>query len=248
MAWLSHIFKKEKSGNLRLDWLGTDMHSHLVPGIDDGSPDMVTSIELIKGFVDLGYSKVITTPHILGEVYPNTADGIKEGAASVNDALEKSGIRIDFSAAAEYFIDDRLMELLRTKTPLLTIGGNMVLVEFSMISLPLDAQEILFELQMNNYQPVIAHPERYTYLGRKKNWFEELKVSGCLLQLNLLSLTGHYGRLVQELAEHLVTKDMYDFAGTDLHHYRHLEALRKLGSSSLLNRLKDSGSLKNQLL
>ena len=81
-----------------------------------------------------------------------------------------------------------------------------------------------------------------------KNWFEELKVSGCLLQLNLLSLTGHYGRLVQELAEHLVTKDMYDFAGTDLHHYRHLEALRKLGSSSLLNRLKDSGSLKNQLL
>lgn len=124
----------------------------------------------------------------------------------------------------------------------------MVLVEFSMLTAPLDLQEVLFEMQMQNYQPVLAHPERYTYLSRKKEFFDELKNAGCLFQLNLLSITGHYGNTVQELSEYLLKKSYYDFAGTDLHHQRHLAALQKMGSSALLNRLKDAGSLKNHLL
>jgi tyrosine-protein phosphatase YwqE len=124
----------------------------------------------------------------------------------------------------------------------------MVLVEFSMHTAPLDLQEVLFEMQMQNYQPIIAHPERYTYLGRKKDFFDELKSAGLFFQLNLLSLTGHYGNTVQELAEYLLKKDYYDFAGTDLHHYRHLAALQKLGASPLLKRLENSGTVKNHLL
>ena len=124
----------------------------------------------------------------------------------------------------------------------------MVLVEFSMLTAPLDLQEVLFEMQMQNYQPVLAHPERYAYLSRKKEFFDELKNAGCLFQLNLLSITGHYGSAVKELAEYLLKKDYYDFAGTDLHHHRHLAALQKMGSPALLKRLKDSGRLKNHLL
>jgi protein-tyrosine phosphatase len=242
------FFFKKKENSSDLSWLCADMHSHLIPGIDDGSPDMATSLELIRGFTHLGYKKIITTPHILWEVYPNTAEIITEGANELRAAMTEAGITIELTAAAEYFIDEHFQELLKNKIPLLTLSGNMVLVEFSMLTAPLDLQEVLFEMQMQNYQPVIAHPERYVYLSRRKEAFDELKNTGCFLQLNLLSLTGHYGSQVQELAEYLLKKDYYDFAGTDLHHHRHLAALQKMGSSPLLKRLKDSGSLKNHLL
>jgi protein-tyrosine phosphatase len=242
------FFFKKKENSSDLSWLCADMHSHLIPGIDDGSPDMTTSLELIRGFTHLGYKKIITTPHILWEVYPNTAEIITEGANELRAAMTEAGITIELTAAAEYFIDEHFQELLKNKMPLLTLSGNMVLVEFSMLTAPLDLQEVLFEMQMQNYQPVIAHPERYVYLSRRKEAFDELKNTGCFLQLNLLSLTGHYGSQVQELAEYLLKRDYYDFAGTDLHHHRHLAALQKMGSSPSLKRLKDSGSLKNHLL
>jgi protein-tyrosine phosphatase len=242
------FFKKKENKATDLSWLGTDMHSHLIPGIDDGSPDMATSLELIKGFVALGYQKIITTPHILWEIYPNTVEIIQSGIGELNKAVKEAGIPVQLSAAAEYFIDEHFKELLKNKVSLLPISSNMVLVEFSMHTAPLDLQEVLFEMQMQNYQPIIAHPERYTYLGRKKDLFDELKSAGLFFQLNLLSLTGHYGNTVQELAEYLLKKDYYDFAGTDLHHHRHLAALQKLGASPLLKRLKDSGTVKNYLL
>lgn len=242
------FFKKKQNNPTDLSWLHTDMHSHLVPGIDDGSPDMATSLDLLKGFAGLGYKKIITTPHILWEVYPNTAESITTGAGELKKAAGEAGIPVTFSAAAEYFMDEHFQQLLKNKTPLLTISGNMVLVEFSMLTAPLDLQEVLFEMQMQNYQPVIAHPERYVYLSRKKEFFDELKNGGCFFQLNLLALAGHYGSQVQDLAEYLLKKEYYDFAGTDLHHQRHLAALQKLGASALLKRLKDSGRLKNHLL
>lgn len=242
------FFKKKESKSLDLSWLQADMHSHLVPGIDDGSPDVATSIELIQGLAALGYKKIITTPHILWEVYPNTEASIMEGLAKVQVAASEAGIAIELRAAAEHFIDDHFQEQLKNRAPLLSISGNMILVEFSMVTAPLDLQEVLFEMQLQGYQPVIAHPERYIYLNRKKEFFDDLKSSGCFFQLNLLSLVGHYGASVQELAEYLLKKEYYDFAGTDMHNKKHLEALQKLGSSSALKRLRDSELLRNHML
>jgi tyrosine-protein phosphatase YwqE len=242
------FFKKKESQLPDLSWLQVDMHSHLIPGIDDGSQDMATSLELVKGLSALGYKKIITTPHILWEVYPNTSEIITNGIQEVQKAVAESGIPVEIRAAAEYFMDDYFQQLLKNKTPLLPVKGNMVLVEFSMVTAPLDLQDLLFEMQLQNYQPIIAHPERYVYLNRKKEFFDDLKSSGCLFQLNLLSLTGHYGTSVQELAEYLLKKEYYDLAGTDMHNKRHLEALQKLGSSNSLKRLKESGTIKNHLL
>ncbi|HEU4472370.1 MAG TPA: CpsB/CapC family capsule biosynthesis tyrosine phosphatase [Flavisolibacter sp.] len=239
--------KKKPEPPADLSWLHTDMHSHLLPGIDDGSPDLATSLELVKGLAALGYKKLITTPHILWEMYPNTAGIITNGLEVLRKALQDAGITIELHAAAEYFIDDHFDRQLRNKEPLLTLSGNMVLVEFSMLTTPMDLQEILFEMQLQNYQPVLAHPERYTYLARRKQFFDELKNAGCLFQLNLLSLGGHYGTTVQELADHLLKNSYYDLAGTDLHHARHLDGLRKLPANQL-KRLRDSGLVKNHLL
>ena len=242
------FFKKKKEISIDLAWLGTDMHSHLIPGIDDGAKDIATSIQLIKGLENLGYKKLITTPHVLWEIYANTPDIITQGLGELKAAMDKEGLNIELHAAAEYFMDDHFEEELKKKTPLLSISKNMVLVEFSMLTAPFDVQKILFEMQMQGYQPVLAHPERYTYLSRSKNTYEDLKYAGCIFQLNLLSLTGYYGRSVQDLAEFLLKNDYYELAGTDLHHAQHLSALQKLSSSPLYQKLKESSLLRNSSL
>jgi tyrosine-protein phosphatase YwqE len=224
------------------------LHSHLLPDIDDGARDMDTSLQLIKGLTDLGYHKIVTTPHILWEMYPNTPAIIEDGCKRVQQKLSEANNPVIFRAAAEYFMDEHFVEELQNKSPLLTIKDNLVLVEFSMVTAPFDLMEMIFELQMQNYQPIMAHPERYIYLRNKKTFFDELKEHGCLFQVNLLSLAGHYGTSVQEQAEYLIKKGYYEYAGTDLHHHKHLEALQKAASGAAFNRLKDSGLIRNHLL
>ncbi len=238
--------RKKNISKVNLGWLHTDMHSHLIPGIDDGAQDIAASVELVKGLMEFGYKKIITTPHILWEVYPNTAEQIIAGLEVLRSGIRDAGLEIEINAAAEYFIDEHFQMLLSTKQPLLKIGGNMVLVEISMMNAPMDLQQVLFEMQLQEYQPVIAHPERYLYLLRNKDFFEELKTAGCMFQLNLLSLTGYYGNQVKELAEYLLKMNMYDLAGTDLHHDRHIDALKKLNSSSAYKKLEESGLMKNK--
>lgn len=244
------LFSRSKPSAVLSDFsmLKTDMHSHLLPGIDDGSPDMETSLGLVKGMMDLGYTKLITTPHILWEMYPNTSKIILEKLGQLREAVKLKGWKVEINAAAEYFLDDHVEELLKNNEPLLPISGNMVLVEFSMAYPSQSLKDILFTMQMQNYQPVIAHPERYAYLEDNKDFYDELKDIGCLFQLNLLSLTGHYGKSVQELAQYITRKGYYDLVGTDLHHARHLHALGSPALIGLLQKLMDTGKIRNQEL
>jgi len=240
------IFKRKYPAvSLDLSGLNTDMHSHLLPGIDDGSPDPETSAMLKKGLEEAGCRQFITTPHIMWDLYKNTPSTIH----AAHQLLQKQGNHVNIRPAAEYYLDDNFDKLLAAEAPLLAIQGNMVLVEFSFLSVPLDLKEKLFAIQIRGYQPIIAHPERYEYLSAKKSFYDDLKAMGCLFQLNLLSLTGYYGKPVNDLAHYLLSKNYIDFAGTDLHHHRHLHAL--LGSKQImphLNRLLDGGKLRNTTL
>jgi len=230
------------------NFLKADMHSHLLPGIDDGAPDITTSLELVKGMMKLGYTKLITTPHVMWDMYKNTTGMIMEKLEVLRSAVKNNGINVEINAAAEYFLDDYVHGLIKQNEPLLTISGNMVLVEFSLAYPSHSLKDILFDMQMQGYQPVIAHPERYIYLERNKEFYEELKDIGCLFQVNLLSLVGHYGRTQQELAQYLIKKGYYDLAGTDLHHTRHLDALQSRELAVQLQKLIDTGKLKNSQL
>ena len=244
------IFKKKKSGGEKIDYslIGADMHSHLLPGIDDGAEDLETSVELIRGLQDLGYRKLITTPHIIWDLYKNTPTIINEKLDLVRKALKDEGIDVELNAAAEYFLDEHVEELLKKKEPLLTVSGNKVLIEFSMIFPSMNAKDVLFDMLMSGYQPIIAHAERYQYLQQNKEFYDELKDMGCLLQLNILSLYGHYGRTVRELAEYLLAKGFYNLVGTDLHHSRHLEELKHAEMTPALKKAFDSGQISNTLL
>src|ERR1700751_3474360 len=149
------MFFKKKNVNTKINGfnlLQTDMHSHLLPVIDDGSPDIETSVELIKGMKKLGYKKLITTPHIMWDVYRNTNTIIHEKLNELKEKLKSEQIDIEIEPAAEYFIDEHLTELVEAKEPLLSFGNKMVLVEFSMVSQPFEWKKTLFEMQIQGYQ------------------------------------------------------------------------------------------------
>ena len=221
------LFNKKRPAPLYsgFSWLAQDIHSHILPGIDDGSPNVETSLALLQNLIDAGINKFICTPHIIGDMYRNTPETIGNALNTLKDACHRNGIRVHLSAAAEYMLDDHFMELIRAKEPLLTLDKNYILTELSYSASPNNLEQITFEIHTNNYQPLMAHPERYHYFHKNYNAYQRLKDLGFLLQVNLLSLTGHYGKNVARAAKYILENELADFVGTDLHHYHHLKIL-----------------------
>ena len=216
-----------------------DIHSHLLPGIDDGAKDLNNSIELIQKMSSYGIKNFITTPHILGDVYPNTTEIIENKLEEVKkELLKRNIIDVSISAAAEYMMDEHFSTLLDKDEKLLTLKDNLVLVEMSYFSPPINLFEILFQLGLKGYKPVLAHPERYNSYHNNFRVYQKLKSAGCLFQLNLLSLTEIYGKGVQKTAERLLIENMYDFIGTDTHHFNHLNSLHRISTKKNLKKIE----------
>ncbi|TCP22942.1 tyrosine-protein phosphatase YwqE [Tenacibaculum skagerrakense] len=214
-----------------------DIHSHLLPGIDDGAKNIEDSISLISKMYSYGIKNFITTPHVLGDVYPNSTQIILEKLDEVKKALSDKGYAdITINAAAEYMIDEQFVARLE-KDDILTLKDNMILVEMSYFNAPINLYEILFEIQLKGYKPVLAHPERYNFYHNDFQNYYKLKKAGCLFQLNLLSLTEQYGTSVKKTAERLIKENLYDFVGTDTHHKNHLRLLEKIGTKKTKNKI-----------
>ncbi|OYT14328.1 MAG: capsular biosynthesis protein [Bacteroidetes bacterium 4572_114] len=248
MGFIKNLFTPGKlSKPLNLSVLKTDMHSHLIPGIDDGSDSLETSVELIRGMMELGYQKFITTPHIQGEFFQNTPHVILSGLKKVKRELKKQNIQVEIEAAAEYLIDDQF-EAKYKEGELMTFGKKHLLIEFSYFNEHPRLKEFLFDLQIEGYKIILAHPERYSYWFRNFKKYEELKDRGILFQINIISLTGHYSADVKKMAEKFIDEDMVDLAGSDMHNVHYLEALEKSCSEKYLKKLVDSGKLLNSTL
>lgn len=202
-----------------------DIHSHLLPGIDDGATDEENSLTLINTLKGYGFSQFITTPHVLTGVWNNTKQGITAKEAATKEFLGTKDIKNPFKAAAEYLIDDTFQKLLKEEE-LLTLKDKYVLVEMSYLSPPMQLYDVIFELQLAGYKPVLAHPERYMFYHFKQDEYSKLKRAGCLFQINLLSVTGYYGKPVFEVCKKLLDNNMIDFAGSDTHHERHTDAFK----------------------
>lgn len=201
------------------------MHSHLIPGIDDGVKTVEEAIVLIRGLQDLGFQKIITTPHIYKEHYPNTKDGILRGLAALKTALVAENIHIPIEASAEYFMDDHY-EMLLDNNEILPLQDKYVLVEMSFFGASPKLEDYLFKTQIKGYTPILAHPERYLFYHNDFEQFYELKEKGVLLQLNTASLMGYYGKPIQRIAQKLIKEKLIDFIGTDMHHEGHLAYLQ----------------------
>ncbi len=203
------------------------MHSHLLPGIDDGAKNMEDSLALIRKLQGLGYKKLYTTPHVMADLYPNTPEIILGKLEELRAALKAAQIDIEIGAAAEYLMDEAFGEKIK-KGNLLTLPGNRVLVEMSFVSPPPNLDQYIFQLQTKGYKVIIAHPERYLFYRDQFDKYISFKERGCELQLNLLSLIGYYGKPTQDTARKLLKAGLVDYLGTDLHHIRHAENLEEL--------------------
>jgi tyrosine-protein phosphatase YwqE len=203
-----------------------DIHSHLLPGIDDGAPTIGDSIRLAKALQGFGTSQIITTPHVIHHFWENTSEIIQETAKNTQIEWQKNHLPMPFRVAAEYMMDDHFVHLFQTEK-LLTLKDNYVLVEMSYINPPIQLYSILFELQVAGYIPVLAHPERYVFFHNKFEEYKKLINAGCLLQLNLLAVVGYYGEGICKIAEKLLQNGMYRFVGSDVHHDNHIAAFNQ---------------------
>ncbi|GAA0876532.1 capsular polysaccharide biosynthesis protein [Wandonia haliotis] len=217
--------------------LGVDVHSHLIPGIDDGSRTMDESLGMIQKFHSLGYRKLITTPHVMTDFYKNTPEIITSGMEKVKSEIMKYEIPIELEAAAEYYFDEQLIPKIE-KGEILVFGDKYVLFEFSFNQEPQNIEALLFTFQKHGYHPVLAHYERYGYYDTVRK-AEELRERGVKIQMNLNSLTGHYGPKVRKQAEHLVNQKLIDFVGSDCHRIEHLNLLENNLEKSYFHKVLD---------
>lgn len=207
----------------------TDIHNHILPGIDDGSPNIETSIDLVLKYIKLGFTKIIATPHTMGDYYPNTSKTILDTLLNLKNELKEKEISgIDIKASSEYMIDVEFEEIIENPSNLLPLANKHILIEMSYLGESQNLEEILFKLQLKDYQPILAHPERYSFYLSDNEQYYILKSKGVKFQLNLLSLTGHYGGKIKEIAIKLLKEDMYDYVGIDTHRMEHLNKVEKM--------------------
>ena len=244
LNWFSKK-KEEELAPLDFSVLKTDIHSHFIPGIDDGAPDIETSILLIKKMQELGYKKVITSPHVMSDFYKNSAEKILRGLAVVRAELKMQNINMEIDTAAEYYVDYDFEQKIG-KQRFLTFGSNYLLVELSFMEAPRNLFDIIFKLQLEGYKVVLAHPERYHYFERKD--YEDLVSRGVLLQINWLSLIGYYSPQIKNKTEDLIAQNMVSFVGTDCHNMQHAELYKKCQNKQAWHDLYNSGKLLNSAL
>ncbi len=238
--------KKEVLQPFDLSRFKVDIHSHLIPGIDDGSQTMDETIAMLTKFQSLGYKKVITTPHVMSDSFPNTSENILAGLEDVRAELKKVGLTIEIEAAAEYYFDETFIAKIKTKD-LLTFGDNYVLLEFAFHSPPQYIDQMFFELQSRGYRPVVAHFERYMYYLGKIDQATEWRRKGINIQININSLFGHYGPDIKKQAERLIDAGEFDFIGTDCHRIEHLMLLENSLTSPYIHKIGNY-LLKNTIL
>lgn len=221
------LFKKKRNEpEINFSVIGTDMHSHIIPGIDDGARTIEDSIALAKRFQALGYKKLIATPHIMADYFRNTPDTIRRGLDELREGLHQNQIDLEVDAAAEYYMDETFEKKIREKTAL-TFGDNYLLFELSFINYPANINDMIKLMQDHGYQPVLAHPERYPYFHGSIDNYIRIKEQNCCLQINAIALTGYYGAGPKKLAEEMIEYNLVDFIGSDMHHLRHADALKE---------------------
>ncbi len=241
------FLKPKKSKRKQVLPLFVDIHSHLLPGIDDGAQTITESLDLLYHFEALGYKKVITTPHIVQDFYPNTPSVILQKLKEVQEAATENNLKIRIEAAAEYYLDEYFYALLDQPDQLLTFGKNYILFETGFINQPAILFEAIFKMKAQGLQPILAHPERYAYLQGNYSLAPEIAERGALFQINMNSLTGYYSPAAKKTAEKLIDEGLVSFAGTDMHNMRHMENLRDAINTKYFDKLLDQGILNNTL-
>ena len=188
----------------------TDVHCHLLPGVDDGIPTLEACLEALDFLANEGVAHLFLTPHLMGDLPDNRPDTLQERFEWLKSQYHGP---IQMRLCGEYMLDPAFKQ--QRTLGLLAFPGNRVLVETSYMSAPPDWLETLYDLTLDGYWPILAHPERYLYLQPRD--YGRLKEKGYHFQLNLMSLAGVYGEYQAKTARDLLKSGFYDYVGSDLH-------------------------------
>lgn len=243
------LFKKRKYEPIPIfEVLGTDMHCHLVPKVDDGSKCIEESVECMKALASVGYKKMILTPHFQTPRFENDEDDIVRRYEEMKRQAADMGVEIDICGiGGEYRIDSGFAKRLENPR-FLQIGGKYVLVEFSLHQQMMGCDEMIFDMQMKGYEVILAHPERYPYLNVGGSRMEQLKNQGVFFQVNVLSLGGFYGEEAKRRAFEMVEGGLVEFLGTDTHNSMYAQALIDLTHNRKVEKLLMNHEFLNKTL
>lgn len=236
------LFSK-KSKITDLSWLGVDVHTHVLPGFDQSAPDLSSAKHLVQTLAVLGLKTLVCTPV---QSTPDDHSGAHAAYLQLKSEFEKLDSAVELVLAGEYVLDQNF----NAEGLIQTLNKRYVLVSLKS-NTPASYQKLsqyVFELAVRNYKPILAHPERDAYLRKDKNKLKRLRGKGCLLQLNLLSLTGYYGNEVKSAALSLLKDELYDLAGTDLQSLEELKTLSSFTENGKLYDLAGKYPFKNKTL
>ena len=239
------MVKKKETKNANA--LTVDIHSHLLPGLDDGVQTYDESEDIILHFQKIGYKKLITSPHVMSDTYRNTSERILARLAKLQAYLKDQQVEIEIQAAAEYYLDENVFKMLEENKPMLTFGKNYLLFETNFLNEPFNLRDFIFLATTKGYRPILAHPERYAYLQGDIDRAKDLLDHGVLFQINISSITGHYSKVVQAAANKLIDRGWVHLLGSDCHHYQHVKLVEEAQQMKYFQKALELPLLNNSL-
>lgn len=218
MGFFGNIFKTKKE-QVKL-FYHTDVHCHILPGVDHGSQSIEQSLEMLRAEQEMGISHVILTSHVTAVTFENTRESLMDAFLKLKDAVTDEGLNIDLSLSAEYRMDE-YFDKEYAADHLIPMPGNHILLENSFQQELMNLDDLLFDMQVKGYKTILAHPERYTYYSRRRKRYEQLHNAGARFQINILSFTGYFGEEARDSALWFAKNGMIDYLGTDMHNIKH---------------------------
>lgn len=224
-----------------------DIHSHLLPGLDDGVQTYEESEDIILHFQKIGYRKLITSPHVMSDTYKNTTERILARLAKLQTYLKNQHVEVEIQAAAEYYLDEYVFKMVEENQRMLTFGKNYLLFETNFLNEPFNLKDFIFLATTKGYKPILAHPERYAYIQGNLDRAKDLLDRGVLFQINISSITGHYSKVVQSTVNKLIDKGWVHLLGSDCHHYQHVKLVEEAQQMKYFQKALDLPLLNNSL-
>ncbi len=212
------LFKSKKE-QVKL-FYNTDVHCHILPGVDHGSQSVEQSLEMLKAEAEMGISRVILTSHVTAVTFENTRETLMDAFMKLKDAVADAGIDMELYLSAEYRMDE-YFDKEYAADHLIPMPGNHILLENSFQQELMNLDDLLFDMQVKGYRTILAHPERYTYYSRRRKRYEQLHNAGARFQVNILSFTGYFGEEARDSALWFVRNGMIDYLGSDMHNVKH---------------------------
>ena len=247
MSLLGKLFHSNKE-QVQL-FYNTDVHCHILPGVDHGSQSLEQSLEMLRAEMEMGINRVILTSHVTAITFENTGDSLTSAFQVLKKAVREAGLDIELHVSAEYRMDEYFDKEYKAGH-LLPMPGNHVLLESSFQQELMNLDELLFDMQVKGYKTILAHPERYTYYSRRRKRYEQLHNAGARFQVNILSFTGYFGEEARNSALWFARNEMIDYLGSDMHNLKHAHIIMDYLNSKEWKKLSKviEPTIKNDLI